>query len=454
MNFDKYQTNLKTNFKSSFAWNIFGCSIYESLKILHQICLLKVMHSSAYGLQGSIFSIIYLTVYIAELGLNNSLAPFLNNFLESKRNFKKIFLELCLLPQILIVSCASLIATFFYSKSFFYQIQNPFLFIIPLIILSESIRIFFRRFLHTIFMSKKTVITETILVTLYLSLVWVPYLFMGFKMTQNLVFIPYLIDTVIGVTIFSFYILKFYKTLPNKPLSYSNNLFVRIIKTRFFNYSIQVSKNFFTGNFLTPFFASSFGLGQAGIFNLANHIAESIKAIMKVTVVFSGSALLAKIKDASLSIKRQAFNMLSRSLNIIIYPIIIFLIINYKTLINLKGFYFIPTSTVTQTLVFLFVASLEYFFLAYEQFYIIEERASRLFIFKLFEFGLFYTLIISKSLTSPLITLLSLALIKLVSFTVISTNAYFIWKIRPNFRIKPAYLALYISISLLFYIFF
>ena len=119
-------------------------------------------------------------------------------------------------------------------------------------------------------------------------------------MTQNLVFIPYLIDSLLGVFTFTFLVFRFYKTLPEQPLYIPKNLWKRIIKTRFFNYSIQVGKNLFTGNFLTPFFATSFGLKEAGIFNLANHIAESIKAMMKVTIIFSGNALLAKLKDRHL----------------------------------------------------------------------------------------------------------------------------------------------------------
>jgi len=448
------QNNLTKKFSSSFRWNIAGSISYESIKILHQVFLLKTMESSSYGLMGSIFSIIYLTVYLSEFGFGATLPPFLNTFTQSKNNFKNIFIKYYFLPQFLLIFTGASIATLLYSKSFLCNRFSPFSFLIPLIIIFESIRIFFRRFLHTVFISKPTVIIETVLVLIYIFVVWIPYLFFNFRMTQNLVFVPYLLDSVLGVSTFTFLVFRFYKTLPEKPLSAPKNLWKRIIKTRFFNYSIQVGKNLFTGNFLTPFFATSFGLKEAGVFNLANHIAESIKAMMKVTIIFSGNALLAKLKSTSITIKRQAFKLLGEKLNKVIYPLIIFLIINYRTLLNLRGISDIKSSTLTLALTFLLITFMEYFFLVYEQFYIVEERANKLFIFKFLEFTLFYSLIISKIFSSPIITLLGIVVIRFLSFAIIATNAYSLWKVKPNFRINYRYLFGCVTFSLLFYFLF
>ncbi|MFA5074857.1 MAG: hypothetical protein WC436_02025 [Candidatus Babeliales bacterium] len=447
----QYKKNLKINFKSSFRWNLFGSGFYESLKILHQIFLLKIMFPTAYGLQGSIFSIIYLTVYLAEFGISNSITPFLSIFIKSKENFKKTFILFYLIPQVLIFLIASAIATYFYSKSFLYEKNNPITFLIFLIIPFEGIRIFFRRFLHTLFFSKKIVITESILVIFYFSTVWLCYIFFNFQMSQNLIFIPYFIDTFLGVSIFSFYIFNFYKKLNSKKLDYPANLLKRIIKTRFFNYSIQVSKNFFTGNFLTPFFASGFGLEKAGLFNLANHIAESIKSITKVTLIFSGNALFARIKNSSMQVKRLAFNVLSKNLNLIIYPIIIFVFINYKNLISLKNIFFLTSTTILQSSIFSIIALLEYFFIIYEQFYIMEEKTARLFLLKIFEFALFYIFILAKNFASPVTTLIGIFIVRILSLLIISINAYILWKIKPNFKINSKYLVIFIIISLLFY---
>jgi len=303
-------------FSSSFRWNIFGSASYESLKILHQIFLLKTMATPLYGLMGSIFSIIYLSVYVAEFGLGYSLPPFLETFIKNKKNFKNIFLKKYFLPQFILIFLGAAIATTLYSKSFMYNEHSPFMFLIPAIIVTESIRIFFRRFLHTNFISRPTVIIETIIMLIYFTFIWTAHLVFGVQMQQNLIFIPYLIDSLVGTTIFVCMIKKFYKTLPDEPQTIPPNFWKRVFKTRFYNHSIHVSKQFFTGNFLTPFFATSFGLIEAGIFNLANHIAESIKNMMKVTIFFSGAGLLAKLKTTTLKVKQNAFKLFTKKYSI------------------------------------------------------------------------------------------------------------------------------------------
>jgi hypothetical protein len=230
---------------------------------------------------------------------------------------------------------------------------------------------------------------------------------------------------------------------------------MRVFKARIFSYSaVQVTKNLFTGNFLTPFFATLFGLEQAGLFTLANHIADAVKSIIKVTILFSGNALLAQIKTASLNIKREAFALLGQKLNTVIYPIVIFLIINYKPLLRFKMATNITGTTLLLTLIFLIITFMEYFFLIYEQFYIVEEQAHRLLIFKLLELSLFYFFVTFHSLPTPATALLGLLAIRVLTFTIIAANAYLIWKIKPNFKIKPKYLLIYLGFSLLFYLLF
>ena len=86
--------NLGKKFSKSFKWSIFGTFFYEGLKLFHQFLLFKLLTSTNYGLIGTIFSIIYLTVYLSDLGWTNSITPFLDLFISSKQNFKKVFLKL------------------------------------------------------------------------------------------------------------------------------------------------------------------------------------------------------------------------------------------------------------------------------------------------------------------------------------------------------------------------
>lgn len=441
---------IKSQFKQSFKWNIFGSIFYESTKVLNHIFLIKSMPSDKYGLMAAIFSGIYFVIHLGELGITQSLPAFLSIFIKNQTNFKKLFIKLYLLPQIVIYAIASAIAIFFYTRSFLLSPDSPFLFIIPLTIIFEGIRIFLRRFLHNIFITKKTIILETLLMILYLGAVWIPYIFFNKPITLNSIFLPYLISSIVAVTFFIFFIINFYKKMPKQETSNPKNLLSRIIKTRWLSYSTNVSKTFFTGNFLTPFFAANFGLAEAGIFNLANHIAESIKAIAKSTVIFSGGGLFAKLKSAPIKIKKQAFKLLSKNLNKIIYPVLIFIIINNKFVFRLKEVT-VTSSTTAMALLFFIITAMEFFFMAYEQFYTVEEKVGKLFIFKLIEITMFYTVISAKMFSDPVYILVGLLIVKLISFTMLAINAYANWKLKPCLKINWTILFISILVSTMFF---
>lgn len=441
---------IKTQFKQSFKWNIFGSIFYEISKVLNHVFLLKNMPSDKYGLMAAIFSGIYFVIYLGDLGITQTLPAFLTIFIKNKTNFKKLFLKLYLLPQILIYSITAGIAVFFYTKSFLLSPNSPFLFIIPLTIIFEGMRIFLRRFLHNIFITKKTIILETTLMVLYLGTVWIPYIFFNKPITLNSIFLPYLASSVIAVIFFIFFIRNFYKKIPEQEASYPKNLLSRIIKARWLSYSTNVSKTFFTGNFLTPFFAANFGLAEAGIFNLANHVAESVKAIAKATVIFSGGGLFAKLKSAPIKIKKQAFKMLSKNLNKIIYPVLIFIIINNKFIFRLKETT-ITSSTTAMASLFFVITVTEFFFMAYEQFYTVEEKVGKLLIFKLMEIVMFYTVISAKIFSDPILILIGLVIVKLISFTILAINAYSNWKLKPCLKINGQILFTFILISTIFF---
>ncbi|MBD3231150.1 hypothetical protein GF322_00655 [Candidatus Dependentiae bacterium] len=443
------------SFFTGFKWNIFGSIFYEILKVGHQFLLLKILDQSSYGLMGSIFSIIYLTIYLTDLGYVNTIPTFFNIFTKNKQNFTNIFLKKYSYPQIALMLITAATTTCLYTKSFFYSIYSPYTFIIPSIIFAESIRIALRRFLHLAFKSKNLVIIESIFAALYMLAIWTPYIFLKIPMTLNLIFIPHLIDSVIVIIFMIIMIYKLYKKLPSEKNKVKNkNLLPRILKARLFNYSININKQFYTGNFLTPFFASNFGLKDAGIFNLINHVAEAIRSILKATAIFSGNALLAFFKEKTNKAKQYAFHLINKKLNIILYPFIIFTVINYKIISCLKDLQNIPPEAFATGILFLFLTMADYFFILYEQFYIIEEQSGSLFLFKLFEFILFYTIIISNNTISPFGAIFGILIIKAISFTLIAINAYVKWKIKLTFRISYIYILIYIFISMLFNIIF
>ena len=439
--------NIKKNFISGFRWNIVGSIFFEIAKVANQILLIKTLTTDDYGLMASIFSIIYLTIYISEFGISQSIPVFINIFIKTRSNFKNLLLKFYLLPQIIIFFIAGLITTLFYKNSIFISTNSPYLFLISIIILFEGIRIFLRRFLHTIFLSKQVIIVESILMILFLSSIWAPYFLFNQIITLNLIFISFLINSILALISFMVFIKNYQATLPDIQDNLDPKLLRKIFKTRFLNYLINLDKNFFTGNFLTPFLASNFGLLEAGIFNLANHIAESIKAITKSTVIFSGGSLFAKLKSKSLRVKRIIFKLICENINKIIYPIVIFIVINNKLFFGSAMDKF-SNSIMTLTGLFFLITCLEYFFTAYEQFFVIEEKTEKLLLLKLFEFLMFY-IVINFNGSSILAILSGLLITKLISFTATSLTAFYIWQLKPSFKISLKIIIFCILLSFL-----
>jgi hypothetical protein len=363
---------------------------------------------------------------------------------------------LYVLPQIVVFIIASAIASTLYVSIFHHEQQDlPFIFF-GILILLEGIRIFFRRFLHNVFFNKSTVLIEHAFSVIYYLAVWLPFAF-GSILTAKLVFTPYLITSLCVVSIFIYMIFTFYKMLPDIDLSSQDNtdfygyknLWWRIIKNRYYNSMINIEKFVISGNFLVPFFAITFGLHHAGLFRIASTVARSIRALVKSVVHFPGGAFLSSLKTKSDELKKEAFYILAIKINSIIVFTTTLLIISYNLFysipLGLHKTSFLSTSA-KEIWLYLFIFAgitiLHQFFVAYEQFYIIEECANRLFLIKSIEFILFYFLIWKNSYITPVIILANIVLIQLFCFSLIAIHAYSKWKIKPCFKIQLGPLAI------------
>ena len=197
-------------FTKSFKWTLSGSIVYESFKVLHCFLLLKALPANVYGAMGSLFSLIYLVTYIADLGATNSLPPFLPHIAKSRSRMKQFMLTYSLMPHLPISILCALGATYFAHANL--QLK-PFIIIIPLIIVLETIRSFLRMFLHTIFYAKHAVIAELIIFFTYTAVIWLPHLVLNQPITLNSIFIPHLLDSVITVVLFLGFAHRYYQTL-------------------------------------------------------------------------------------------------------------------------------------------------------------------------------------------------------------------------------------------------
>jgi len=421
-------------FLKGFRWSLFGSIMFESSHIAQNALLLYFFGSHLYGLLGSLFSIMYLVINLVDLGFESSFAPFLHLVTQNKKSFRQA-LPAYVLPQLVLLSVGALVALSFYQTLFSHPNQSlptTFFFVV---ILLEGTRIFFRRFLHNIFFNKSTVLIEQVFAFLYYAAIWIPYL-LGRPLSFSLIFIPYFFNSLFVLTLFLYMTVSFYKKLPEDERGLPSGFWRRVLRTRYFNSLINIELFLISGNFLVPFFATNFGLHQAGLFKIASIVAHSVKALVKSIIHFPGSALLASLRTKSIELKKQAFYMLSKKLNQTIAVTTIILLIAYKSYT-----FFYPASPLLQfawlyAFIFIGITLLHQLFVVYEQFYIIEECSSKLFFIKSIEFILFYLLIIANDHLTPLVTLVNIGLIQLLCFALLSTHAYARWRLKPYFGLR------------------
>ena len=439
---------VKEKFLIGFQWSFTGSVIFEASHIIHHIFLLKALGAQFLGLIGSLFSIIYLTINITDLGFERSVTPYLNLTTQNKASFKKI-LSFHIFSQILILTIGSLVIFKLYSSIFYNPHQTLHVSFFLILCILEGIRIFFRRFLHNIFFNKATVISEQLLAFAYYAILWIPHYLYKHPITLERVFIFYFLNSLFALLFFLLVVISFYKTLPTNNLILPSNLWRRILKTRIFIYFVDIEKIVLSENFIVPFFANTFGLRQAGIFKIAGIISHSITALIKAAIDFPGNAFLATLKTETIKSKTKAFYTLTDKLNKIIIFISVLLGINYPIIYYLQYFPPAMKSAISYSAVFILTTLVNQLFTVYEQFYNIEEHTNKLFFIKSIEFGLFYILIFANKHITPRIILINMLLIQAFSFLILVIHAYARWSIKPKFKTTKKQLFASIIVSII-----
>ena len=442
----------KKDFQSGFKWNLWGSTIFETLRVGHNLLLAYFLDPALYGLIGTLFATTYLAVRIADGGIAYTIHPYFQLFTKNERSFKKLLFTYFLLPLIPTLIGALSVFYFFTRHQIPTQNYGIYFFIFFILIISETVRSFFRQFLHVAFKSKPTIKIEFILFISYLAIVWVPYFCFNKSLTLMTIFLPFLIDSIIAILFFSILIKKIYTELPNNNNNETEippKLWGRLLSTRFFDFMLRLSRDLFTTNILTPLFALKFGLKEAGVFYLISTIAIAIQTIIRTTVGHPGNALLAAIKEHTPQAKKDAFVLLSSKLSNLLFPSLFLIIISYKFFEKITINYHINSSIILFAYVYSIMILSDLFFVLYESFYILEEKVAPICLIKLVEFCIFYGIIMSKQQISPLLIVSMLLIIRCLSFLSIGFYAFYRWQLVPSINIRFKSLGVCTSLALL-----
>lgn len=418
-------------FYKNFSWNLGGSVLFELLKFANNILLFSLLPRELYGLMGNIFSCTYFAAKLIEGGAAFTIPAFFYA-MQTKHDFKKVFLGFFLFPIFPIGLIVSTLVFIFHYNNFLHN--NSLAITIPLLMILEAVRSLLRQFLHTAFQSKQTIAGELVIFAGYLTIVWGGIGICKIQPTLGFLFIPYLIDSLTSIAMLGFFTYRFYLALPNKNEHeiYEKPLLRSYVKNRIFNFLLKTSKDIFTSNFITPLFAIKFGLAEAGIFYFASNMATALQAVVKASIGYSGSALLANIKTHSLHEKKSAFSVISGKLFSILCPLLVILGINYSGVIQLGMTYGLSKTTILFAILYFFIIFSEFFFLLYEQFYLVEQASPTLFSCKMFELSLFALVIFAIPISTPIILLSQIVGVRLLTFCVVAINGYWKWQIIPH----------------------
>lgn len=441
--------DVQRRFHRNAHWALAGSIIYESLKVTHCFLLMQVLAPQLFGLVGSLLAILYFATYVVDLGATNSIPPFLHMFTTSKTTFRTFLLRYSLVPHLPFVLIGALLTALFVQTHF---IMSPAYGIIGVLVVAEAIRSFLRFFLHITFQARHVVIAELILfIVVYLGGIWGPlclswYRTGVYELTVNRIFIPHLVDSLLAVVIFVLFTYRYYRKLPvgdETSHAFPAGIMRRLTVTRLFNYVLRVGRNLFTGNFLTPLFAVKFGLATAGLFYFASVAVNALQAIVKAIVGYSGNALLATVKNSSQQAKKEAFELLYQKFVTVVFPVFIFFGVNFRALLYIGRAEAVSTYILSVLILYLIISCADFFFVLYEQFYVIEEAADKLCLFKFLEFAVFYGLVSSPFVSSPTITLIGLLIVRGITLFIITTDAYYRWNIMPRIYNRLGYLGMW-----------
>jgi hypothetical protein len=378
-------TELIKKFNYNVRWNAFESVCYKAILTLHQTCFFYLANRLIYGFSSFLFAIIYLTVELVNFGLDRSIAQLFGDYFGYDKNLKyylmpQLALQLFFLLFLGLITIKYNILNRLVTTSI--EISLDLALLILGIIFCESIRKTLRLISQLFFLNKPVAYLELSLIVIYVSLFWLSY-FTGYQISLNTIYIPLLLQSLIGILGLLYLILPQIKLLlidskASGIINYkhaSTRLNWRMIfYYRAQNYLYQLSELLFTSNFLIYFFTHIVGVLNIGPIKLANYFAVFIKALLERTLGLASLAVFAKNKHLIVA-QKTIFDIAQRRLNLVLTNLIII----FSACALIAGASNFINNNLYLALLFLLFTIVNNFFIIYEQFFLINNRILFLF---------------------------------------------------------------------------
>lgn len=417
-------------FLQALVWNSSTSFLYKIALLLHQISLYSAISSTMYGLQSTLFALIYTTIALTNFGFEETLLPFFSTYTQNKQQFLQTWLHF-----IGHTITATILAVVFYitlaygSGAFLHNLQihcnKNIIFLCAMVFLIESLKKSLIAMMQLAFLSKQIAYAGIIALCVYIMSVWGLY---NVHQTLTLfdIFMPMFITSTVELGYLLYIFRGFYQQLPE--ITRSTKISFAIIGTqRIYNYVHQIEKALYSPNSMTIFFAYFLGFQQAATVKFfTNIITLSYTCISKSMSVTSG-AVFSAMKQLPLHDVRKFFAEVTHKYvqMLIILSAIILCIVGYA--------YYVAVITgimAAQIILFFSINFLEYVCVTYEQL-LISQGAS--YLLALIDFIALTTLIICACLykacfINQMLLLTIFIGIKLITLWVIIFLAHQQWK--------------------------
>ncbi len=427
----KDHNNTVLAFNAKARWNLFGSVFYETLRIGHNTVLALLFTPEIFGLVGSLFASTFLVVRLSDVGATNALLPFFGFLEQSRKSFNAFFLKKLFLPIFITAPIGAGAASIFLHSTH-HQALASCAVILPLLMLSETLRAFLRQFLHLAGQSKYTVLFDQGTFVGYILISWPALYFYPGLRTPVFVFSLFLVDSLIAVASFFILTRRVANRLPeDAPLVIEEPTPKAFYLARLYAWLMRACKELFSSNALTPLFAATVGLKQAGLFYFAATLAMALQAIMRSVIGYAGASFFISARKAGMG-AAQAFSHISQKLSSLLLVLTIFFVASYHDIIKLTH----ATAATSQLTIFFVlyfaIVVVEFTLFLYEQQYQFEQAGAKALQWRLLELLLVYITSRGFISFSPVSTLACILVAKVGTMVALALSGYKHWGIRPS----------------------
>lgn len=426
-------------FIEALTWNSINIFAYKAILLTHQIILFYFLPKATYGASGSIFASIYLAIGFTGFGFDYTLFTFFAHHTQSKQHFKNLIPQyIYRIASIIIVAAAIGIITIQYpqAKPIKFLIESIPPTLLPyllLIFVSESIKRSLETLAQLSFLNKEIAKIQISMIASYVVLFWGSYISIQ-QITLYSIFLPMLIISCGEIILLTTLLFKYYNSLPEKAQTADSVPKHTMAKEQLYNYANQVTKSFFSPNFLMLVIAYNFGMAQAGSIRFFTNTITLFYMLLNRSIGIPSGALMSNITQQDFKKTKQAFLDITNIYIQFLYVLGIAILVNIVPHLNMHD---VNNTTITYHVLFFISAGfVEYITLTYEKLYITQRSAQYLATINISSLILLMITLLAPLNIPQHFILMPICLIRICTAWLVGLYAYKRWAIRPSLAIN------------------